>query len=75
MAKNSRHVVATRDGGWGVRRYGAARSGKVFRTQADAVSYATDVARRERTELYVHQRDGSIQQKINFGVDAGSQQR
>jgi hypothetical protein len=41
MAKTSRshHIVRTMNGEWGVRKEGADRASKVFRTQAAAISW------------------------------------
>jgi hypothetical protein len=69
MSRASRHVVANPKGGWSVSQTGAARASRVFQTQADAVRYAKSVAKKERTDLYVHRRDGTISQADSFGPD------
>ncbi len=66
MPKNTRHVVPRQDG-WAVKKGGATRASKVFDTQASAIQYARDRARKESAELYVHRRDGTIRQRDSYG--------
>ena len=66
MAKATRHVVANPKGGWSVRQSGSSRATRVFETRADAVKFAHQVAKKERTELYVHAKDGTIRQKDSY---------
>jgi hypothetical protein len=67
--KNDHHVVRNPKGGWSVLRSGASRATRVFRTQKDAVSFAKKQARKDSTELYVHRRDGTIQERDSYGQD------
>ena len=67
--KKSQHVVPNPKGGWSVRPSGATRATRVFDTQKDAVSFAKTQARKESAELYVHRRDGTIQERDSFGRD------
>ena len=68
MAKNTRHVVPRQDA-WAVKKGGATRASKIFDTQADAIQYAREQARKESGELYVHRRDGTIRQRDSYGND------
>jgi uncharacterized protein DUF2188 len=70
MAKTARHVIPNLRGGWSVRKTGASRATRVFDRQADAVRFGQQVARRERTALYVHRHDGTIEQKDTYGSDS-----
>ena len=63
------HVIANLRGGWSVRHTGAARATRVFDTQEDAVEFARDIARKERSDLYVHRRDGTIRERSSYGND------
>jgi hypothetical protein len=65
-AKKSMHVVASVEGGWSVRQYGAARAMKKFTTQDAAVKFAKRLAKKVRTELYIHRRDGTIRATDNY---------
>ncbi len=69
MSKKSAHVVPNPNGGWAVRRAGAARASRTFATQNDAEDYARDFAKKEHLELYIHRRDGTIRAKNSYGND------
>lgn len=69
MAKPSKHVVPSSSGGWAVKNSGAVRASKTFDTQQHAVDYATTAAKKTRTELYIHGRDGTIKDKRSYGND------
>ena len=53
MPRKVQHVVP-RNGKWAVRKSGSYRVSRYFNTQSEAVDAARDIARRERTELYIH---------------------
>ena len=67
MAKGQ-HVVPNA-GGWGVKKAGASRASSVHATQADAIAAATQIARNQKTELYIHGRDGRIRERNSYGND------
>jgi hypothetical protein len=64
----SKHVVPSKDG-WAVRNSGAERATKSFGTKEGAVSYAREMARKERSDLFIHNRDGTIRERSSFGGD------
>jgi hypothetical protein len=66
MAKNSRHVVPSSDGGWSVRKSGAMRASKNFESQADAVSYGKILAKKDKSDLYVHGKSGTIRDHTSY---------
>jgi hypothetical protein len=68
MSKPGQHVVP-RESGWGVMRAGATRASSVHRTQQEAVAAAKKLAQNQRTELYIHARDGRIISRDSFGND------
>ena len=68
MTKKGTHVVP-RDHGWAVKKEGASRASRNFTTQADAVKFAMEQAQKEKAELYVHRRDGTIRDRISYGND------
>jgi len=68
MARKGQHVVPT-PSGWGVKKAGASRATSVHRTQAAAVAEATRIAKNQRTELYIHGRDGRIRERNSYGND------
>ncbi|PTQ84864.1 DUF2188 domain-containing protein [Nitrosomonas ureae] len=67
--KKSQHVVPNPNGGWSVRKTGASRASKVFEKQTEAIDYARTKARDEKTELYIHRRDGTIRERDSYGND------
>jgi hypothetical protein len=75
MNKRSQHVAPSNNGRWAVRRYGASRAGRVFETRRDAVTYARDLARRERSEVYIHGRDGAVRRRDSYGPDPAPAER
>lgn len=68
----SMHVVPNPKGGWSVRQSGAERAARNFGTQAEAVRYGRELARRDRTEFYVHRQDGTIRERDSYRPDPAS---
>ncbi len=71
MAKGpeSHHVVPNPDGGWDVKRGGAARASGHFDTKADAVERGREISRNQGTEFRIHNRDGKIAGSDSHGHD------
>lgn len=69
MPRKDRHVVPNSDKGWSVRRSGAARASRVFDTQAQAIDYARSQAKKDKAELYIHKKDGTIRDRDSYGND------
>lgn len=69
MARNAHHVVRNPDGGWSVKKEGAARASRTFSKQATAVNYARKLARTEGADLYIHDRVGRIRDVDTYGRD------
>ena len=68
MSKSGQHVVPNA-GEWSVKRAGALRATSTHATQSDAVKAATQIARNQGTELYVHGKDGRIRERNSYGKD------
>lgn len=68
MSKPGQHVVPTREG-WSVKRAGASKASSVHSTQSAAIAEATRLARSQRTEVYIHGRDGRIRERNSYGRD------
>lgn len=60
------HVVP-RDGKWTVLRDGATM--QVADTQREAIIAARDLARQQRTELFIHGKDGRVRKRNSYGND------
>lgn len=68
MAKPGQHVVPSSDG-WKVRRAGSSKASSTHSTQQEAIDAAQRIARNQKTELYVHGRDGRIRERNSYGND------
>lgn len=68
MARRSQHVVRS-PSGWSVRKSGAPRVTRTFETQEEAIEVARDYARKQRTELFIHGKDGRVREKTSYGVE------
>ena len=69
MSKQSQHVVPNSEGRWRVLRSGAARATRVFESKEDAVGFAKTRAKKAHADVYVHRRDGTIQERDSYGQD------
>jgi hypothetical protein len=68
MATKGQHVVPSSNG-WKVVKAGAARATSIHKTQDEAIVEATRLARSQKTELYIHGRDGRIRERNSYGND------
>ncbi|MBD3627535.1 DUF2188 domain-containing protein [Cyclobacterium sp.] len=66
MARKSNHVIPSKDHGWSVRKSGAARALRSFGTKEEAVKYGKTISRGEKTELYIHKKDGTVQNRNSY---------
>ena len=68
MSKKGQHVVPGISG-WSVKKAGSSRATSVHATQAEAIAAATQIARNQKTELYIQGRDGRIRERNSYGND------
>ena len=68
MSRKSQHVVP-RDDKWAVRKTGSDRVTRKFDTQREAIKVAREFARNQKTELYIHGRNGRIRERNSYGED------
>lgn len=68
MSGKGQHVVPS-ERGWSVKKAGARRASSTHATQQEAIDAATRIARKQRTELYIHGRDGRIRERNSYGSD------
>jgi hypothetical protein len=68
MSRHNQHVVP-HDDGWAVRGAGSRRASSVHETQREAIQVGRQIARNQRTELFVHGRDGRIRERDSHGGD------
>ena len=67
MSKNQ-HVVQT-DNGWGIRGEGNSRLTATFETQAEAIKASREICQNQKSEQFIHGRDGQIRERNSFGSD------
>jgi hypothetical protein len=63
------HVVRGNSGGWQVRIEGTARARSIHKSQDEAAKAGRVIARKNKSELFVHGRDGKIRERSTFGHD------
>ena len=63
------HVVPNKEGGWSVRKTGAAKVTKSFGSRQEAIRYARRLAMRQSSEIYIHGKDGTIRDADSYGSD------
>jgi len=63
------HVIRGNNGGWQVRVEGKTRAQSIHNTQAEAAAVGKEIARRNKSELLIHGRDGRIRDRSTFGHD------
>lgn len=68
MTKKGQHVVPN-GGKWSVRKAGSSRASGTYQTQKEAITKATSIAKNQKTELYVHGKDGRIRERNSYGND------
>ncbi len=69
MDKKSHHVVPDLNGGWNVKKGGSIRASKHFNNKTQAEAWAREISKRHRTELVIHNSDGTIQRKDSHAND------
>jgi hypothetical protein len=68
MAKKPVHVTP-RDDGWAVMREGNQRASSVHATQKEAEKAGRQAAHKDKTEFFLHNRQGKIRQRDSYGSD------
>ena len=69
MTKKKDVHVVPHDKGWATQREGSSRAGSVHDTQREAIERAKEQAKRERTEVVIHRKDGTIRDSDSYGND------
>ena len=67
MVKNIYQVVPALDGGWNVKKYGSLRASKHFPTKEAAEVWGRARSIRQRSDLVIHRRDGTVAYKSSYG--------
>ncbi|MCP5456225.1 MAG: DUF2188 domain-containing protein [Thermotogae bacterium] len=67
MSKNQ-HVLPKNEK-WVVKSEDNKNYSKTFETQREAIEYAKTIAKKEKSELIIHGKDGKIREKNSYGND------
>ena len=68
MSGKNQHVVRREDG-WAVRGERNTRDTSLHGTQAQDIDAARDIARNQRAEVVIHDRQGRIRDRDSYGND------
>lgn len=66
--KRNQHVVP-HEGRWAIRGAGSQRATSIHGTQREAIDAAREISRNQRSELFIHGRDGRIRERDSHGDD------
>lgn len=69
MVSKNQHVTARPDGNWQVKAEKALRATAVTKTQGEAIRIARDMARNQKSEIFIHRPDGRIRARDSYGND------
>ncbi|KZE38906.1 hypothetical protein AV656_08375 [Bhargavaea cecembensis] len=62
------HVIPM-DGKWAIQAAGEPEPFCFVQTQEEAVKIAQDIAMREEAELLIHDEDGEVEKRVDYGKD------
>ncbi|MFS7200582.1 DUF2188 domain-containing protein [Carnobacterium divergens] len=68
MGKNQ-HVVPGQNGGWNIKGEGNSKATAHTNTKAEAINKARDISKNQKSELFIHGKDGRIQSRDSHGND------
>lgn len=70
MIRKSNHVIPSSErGGWAVKKSGSTRITRSFDRKDDAIKFGREISRKQETELFIHKRDGRIQERNSYAKD------
>ncbi|TDH34405.1 DUF2188 domain-containing protein [Pseudohoeflea suaedae] len=67
MSRKGQHVVRTGNKQWSVRKAGSSKVTSRFSTQEEAIAKGREIAKNQKTELYIHGADGRIRERSSYG--------
>lgn len=65
----SYHVTPNKDGSWNVKGSGDQQASSKHETQGEAIEQATKLAKKNESELFIHDKDGKIRERNSYGND------
>ena len=63
------HVTRRKDGSWAVIRENAQQASGLHDTQGEVIDIAREMARNDKVELVIHDRENRIRDKDSYGND------
>ena len=69
MSKKNQHIVPS-DYQWGIKGEGNKKMTAIFDTQEEAINAGRDIAKNQRSELFIHNRKGQIRERDSYGNDS-----
>ncbi|MBS3765348.1 DUF2188 domain-containing protein [Candidatus Bipolaricaulota bacterium] len=69
MGKKPYHVTPHPDGNWQVKAEGAKRASSKHGTKKEAVKTARERARKQSSQIFIHGKNGRIQEERTYGND------
>jgi uncharacterized protein YdaT len=69
MRKKNVHVTRRQDKKWAVKKEGAKRASSLNSTQKAAIKKATRLAKKNKSEVVIHDRKNKIRDKDSYGPD------
>ncbi|AXV40386.1 DUF2188 domain-containing protein [Methanobacterium sp. BAmetb5] len=69
MTKKTVHVIPNKKGGWDIKREGGERASVHTDTKSEAENRARELAKKDKTELIIHDKKGKFQKRDSYGND------
>lgn len=69
MARRKNQHVTPHPEGWAVKAAGTSRVTAVHRTQKAAIRRAVGIAKNQKSDVFIHGRDGKIRDRDSYGND------
>lgn len=68
MSKTNQHVVP-HGNQWAVKGAGNNKNTHITQTQSEAINLAKSIAQNQKSELFIHNRQGQIRERNTYGND------
>lgn len=69
MRKKANHITTTNEKYWRVVKSGADRASRKFDNKSDAIKYGIMLSKKEKTDLFIHKKNGMIENSKSFSKD------
>lgn len=69
MGKGKNQHVVPYNGDWAVKGAGNSKPTKIVETQREAIVIAKEISKNQKSELFLHRRNGQIRERDSFGND------